>query len=74
MANEKEEIAWEHTSRLMAVVFNSSIWDSSKTPPRQPRDFNLMRLAEDATNAAGPAVVEDESRKIVEQKCEQGIY
>lgn len=72
MAWGREEFEWERFSHLMAVVFNASIWDTSKTSPKQPRDFNPLRQE----GECGPAEADDEAYRIVEQMTdgEQGEH
>lgn len=64
MAWGREELAWERFSHLMAVVFNASIWDTSKTQPKQPRDFNPLRQGEIGDPAGNE--VNDKSFEIIE--------
>ncbi len=73
MAWGREEFEWERFSHLMAVVFNTSIWDTSKTSPKQPRDFNPLRQQE---GECGPVEADDEAYQIVEQMTdgEQGEH
>lgn len=67
MVRGKEELAWEHTSHLMALLFN--INRSEKTQPREPRDFNptlqqnRQRTVEEA-NADAMEIIEREAAKV----------
>ncbi len=72
MAWGREEFEWERFSHLMAVVFNTSIWDTSKTSPKQPRDFNPLRH----DGESGPVEADDEAYRIVERMTdgEQGEH
>ncbi len=67
MAWGREEFEWERFSHLMAVVFNASIWDTSKTRPKQPRDFNPL-LQGEATED-GWHEVNDQSYEIIEKEA-----
>lgn len=66
MVRGKEELAWEHTSHLMALLFN--INRSEKVQPREPRDFNptlqqKQRTVEE-TNADAMEIIEREAAKV----------
>ena len=67
MAWGREDFEWERFSHLMAVVFNASIWDSSKTKPKQPRDFNPLR--QDDVGEASESDVNDKSYEIIEKEA-----
>ena len=68
MAWGREEFEWERFSHLMAVVFNASIWDTSKTNPKQPREFNPLRQDETGNEAAS-SEVNDQSYEIIEKEA-----
>jgi hypothetical protein len=67
MAWGREDFEWERFSHLMAVVFNSNIWDSTKTKPKHPRDFNPLRQGETGSEPASD--VNDQSYEIVEKEA-----
>ena len=67
MAWGREDFEWERFSHLMAVVFNASIWDASKTKPKHPRDFNPLRQGE--TNTQTGTDVNDQSYEIIEKEA-----
>ncbi len=67
MAWGREELEWERFSHLMAVVFNASIWDTSKTRPKQPRDFNPLRQGEGGEASGND--VNDKSFEIIEREA-----
>lgn len=72
MVRGREELAWEHTSHLMALLFN--INRSEKTQPREPRDFNPtlqqnQRTVEE-TNADALEIIEREAAKVGQQQSE----
>ncbi len=65
----REELAWEHTSHLMALIFN--IHRSEKTQPREPRDFNPTmqqdRRSTEEANADAMEIIEREAAKLGKQ-------
>ncbi len=40
MARAKEEAEWNRLSNLLCLIRNVNIWDSQKTKPSKPSDFN----------------------------------
>lgn len=66
MVRGKEELAWEHTSHLMALIFNRHRLENEQ--PKQPRDFNPtlrqnQRTVEE-TNADAMEIIEREAAKV----------
>ena len=72
MVRGREELEWERTSHLMALIFN--INRSEKTQPREPRDFNptLQQSPQSIgkTNADALEIIEREAAKVGQQQSE----